>query len=163
MISQLPVRLVTAGVFDHNPPGKKNTAYKNSIHICTYNVKSLSSETKLIELKAALQNIKHDIIGLCEVRRMGEQIIEDTEYIFYYIGETKGLYGVGFLIKKKYKNNITRFTGISERICILEIIIENINFSIIQSYAPTESSSKEDIDNFYRDLATAHDSKPRNT
>ena len=41
---------------------------------------------------------------------------------------------------------------------MLEIERENIPFAIIQAYAPTESSSQEDIDNFYEDLAKAHDS-----
>ena len=73
----------------------------------------------------------------------------------YYIGKTKGLNGVGFLVKKKYKENIKTFIGISERVCMLEIELENIPFAIIQAYAPTESSSQEDIDNFYEDLAKA--------
>lgn len=62
---------------------------KNAAYICTLNVRSLSS----VELKAALEDIKHDIIGLSEVRRLGEQIIKDDEYTFYYIGQIKRLYG----------------------------------------------------------------------
>lgn len=121
-------------------------------------MRSLSSDQKFIELKAALRVINHDIIGLCEVRRLGEKIIEDDEYIFYYIGQTKGLHGVGFLVKRKYKENIIKFTGISERVCILEIKLGNQDFAIIQAYAPTENSSQEEIDRFYEDLAKAHDS-----
>lgn len=128
------------------------------MNICTFNVKSLSSVEKLIELKTALRKINHDILGLSEVRRLGENIIEDDDYIMYYLGKTKGLYGVGFLVKKKYKENITTFTGISERVCVLEIVLGNLPFAIIQAYAPTESSSQEDIDNFYEDLAKAHNS-----
>lgn len=153
----LPVRPVTAGELDQNPP-RKIILKKNTFHICTFNVKSLSSEQKLIELKTALQDVNHDVIGLCEVRRLGEKIIEDDEYIFYYLGQTKGLYGVGFLVKKKYKDEIIAFTGISERVCLLEIELENHRFTIIQAYAPTENSSQEEIDSFYEDLAKAHDS-----
>lgn len=76
----------------------------------------------------------------------------------YHIGQTKGLHGVGFLIKKIHKENIISFTGISERVCILEIVLEKIRLAIIQAYAPTENSSQEDIDNFYDDLEKAHDS-----
>ncbi|CAH2109246.1 unnamed protein product [Euphydryas editha] len=85
-------------------------------------------------------------------------IIEDDEYIFYYIGQTKGLHGVGFLVRRKYKDNIITFTGISERVCILEIKLENLCFAFIQAYAPTENSSQDELESFYEDLVKAHDS-----
>ncbi|KAL4707742.1 hypothetical protein ACJJTC_014923 [Scirpophaga incertulas] len=117
----------------------------------------MSISEKLVELKAALQNINHDVVGLCEVRRLGEDIIEDDDYIMYCIGETKGLYGVGFLIKKKHKEKIKAFTGISERVCTVEIEFDNFIFTIIQAYVPTESSTQEDIEKIYDDLAKAHE------
>ncbi|XP_073960575.1 uncharacterized protein [Choristoneura fumiferana] len=76
----------------------------------------------------------------------------------YYLGQTKGLYGVGFLVKRIHKEKIISFTGISERVCVLEMELENTRFAIIQAYAPTEKSSQEEIDNFYKDLEKAHDS-----
>ncbi|XP_026499843.1 craniofacial development protein 2-like [Vanessa tameamea] len=87
---------------------------------------------------------------------MGENIIEDDDYVMYYLGKTKGQLGVGFLVKKKYKANITTFIGISDRVCLLEITLEKHLFAIIQAHAPTEGSSQEDIDIFYDDLAKAH-------
>ncbi|KAI8423983.1 hypothetical protein MSG28_002642 [Choristoneura fumiferana] len=72
------------------------------------------------------------------------------------MGQTKGLYGVGFLIKREYKENILNFSGISERICILELNLGKLHFAIIQAYAPTESSTQEEIDKFYNDLEKAH-------
>lgn len=94
---------------------------------------------------------------MSEVYRLVEKTIEDDKYIFYYFGQTKGLYGVGFLVKKKHKDNTIKFTGISERVCILEIKVENLYFAIIQVHAPTENSSQEEIDNFYENFAKAHD------
>lgn len=110
-----------------------------NLNICTFKARTLSSAQKLIELKTALQDINQDIrvLGLCEVRRLGENIIEDEDYIMYHIGQTKGLYGVGFLVKKKYKEKIIKFTGISESVCILQIKLENIHFAFIQTYTPT--------------------------
>ena len=78
-------------MFDQTPPGKTTKVKKINLNICTLNARSLSSEVKLIELKAALQYINHDILGLSEVRRLGEKIMEDDGYIMYYIGKTKGL------------------------------------------------------------------------
>ena len=82
---------------------------------------------------------------------------EHEDYIFCYIGRTKGLYGVGFLIKKKFKKNIHNFKGISERIALLQLKFEKCSLSIIQAYAPTERSTEEEIDNFYEELEVAHE------
>ncbi|KAI8433295.1 hypothetical protein MSG28_015348 [Choristoneura fumiferana] len=154
--THLPTRLVTVEDQDHNPSKNRSLENKKNIDVCTINVRSLSSAQKLIELKEALTYVKHDIIGLSEVRRLGEKIAEDEDYITYHLGETKGLHGVGFLVKKEYKESIQNFTGISERVCILEILLEKIPFAIIQAYAPTESSTQEEIDSFYGDLEKAH-------
>ncbi|CAH2101737.1 unnamed protein product [Euphydryas editha] len=87
---------------------------------------------------------------------MGCKIEEYSEFIFCYIGETKGLHGVGFLIKKKYKNNITNFIGISERVALLQVKFESFFLSIIQVYSPTERSTEEEIEKFYKDIEYAH-------
>lgn len=87
---------------------------------------------------------------------MGCRIEEYNDLIFCYIGETKGLHGVGFLIKKKFKNNITNFIGISERIALLQVKFECLSLSLIQAYAPTERSTQDEIDKFYKDIEYAH-------
>lgn len=151
------------GKLDHHPLSNNNKSTKpkkhkeNILKICTYNVRSLSSTEKYLELSYALENIHYDVIGLSEVRRMGCNIEEYNDCILCYIGQTKGLYGVGFLIKRALKNNITNFTGISERVALLQLKFENLNLSIIQVYAPTKCSSDEEIKKLYNDLAIAHD------
>ncbi|CAG4917032.1 unnamed protein product [Colias eurytheme] len=39
----------------------------------------------------ALEQIKWDIVGLSEVRRLGENIVDHLDYLFYHIGETPGI------------------------------------------------------------------------
>ncbi|CAH2092476.1 unnamed protein product [Euphydryas editha] len=95
-------------------------------------------------------------LGLSEVRKIGCNIEEHQNHILCYIGQTKGLYGVGFLIKKKYKGNIINFRGISDRVALLQLKFDSFFISIIQAYAPTERSSEEEIDQFYQDIETAH-------
>ncbi|GBP03547.1 Retrovirus-related Pol polyprotein from type-2 retrotransposable element R2DM; Endonuclease [Eumeta japonica] len=58
---------------------------------------SQGNRQKLQELELALNKIKWDIIGISEVRRLGEKIENHGKYILHHIGETPGLYGVGFL------------------------------------------------------------------
>lgn len=135
-----------------NPKGKKST--NKTLHIATLNVLTLRTDERLEELENALQNIKWDILGLSEIRRLGDTIQEHRDYIFYYKGETKGLYGVGFIVKKDLKKNIIEFKGISERIAILNIKFPGFNksWSIVQVYAPTEASEDDAKNNFYTDL-----------
>ncbi|XP_059045043.1 craniofacial development protein 2-like [Achroia grisella] len=94
---------------------------------------------------------------LAEVKKIGCHIEEHKDYIFCYIGETIGLHGVGFLIKKSFKSDIVNFLGISERVALLKLQLNNIPLSLIQVYSPTESSREEEIDKFYNDLKTAQE------
>lgn len=128
----------------------------NHLKIATYNVRSLSSTEKYTELMYALQNINIDILGLAETRRMGCKIEEHDNHIFCYVGETPGLYGVGFLIKKEHKTNIINFTGLSERVALLQLTFNGRDLSIIQAYAPTETAKEEEVEAFYKTLKEAH-------
>ncbi|KAI8425563.1 hypothetical protein MSG28_011388 [Choristoneura fumiferana] len=109
----------------------------------------------MILLKYSLENIKYDIVGLSEIRRKGNEIIEDQNHIFCYTGETQGQYGVGFLIKKKYKNNIENYVGISDRVCLLNMKFDAVSISIIQVYAPTSEARDEEMDIFYDQIDRA--------
>lgn len=109
----------------------------------------------MLLLRYSLENIKYDIIGLAEVRRNGNNIIEDEEHIFCHTGESKGLYGVGFLIKKKYKNNIENYVGITERVCLLNLNFVTTKLSLIQVYAPTSDATEEVLDAFYDQVEKA--------
>ena len=84
--------------------GAQKKTNKNRLTISTLNVNTLKTKEREEELNIALEDVLYDIIGLCEVRRLGEAIIEkDNGDIFCYKGETKGQRGVGFLIKNKLK------------------------------------------------------------
>lgn len=92
------------------------------------------------------------------------------EISYYTTKEKPGLYGVGFLIKKKFAKNIEEIRGISERIAILNIKLaqnkdEGKIWSIIQAYSPTEPNKKEDIaeiEKFYCDLQTTIENASKN-
>lgn len=97
----------------------------------------------------SLKNTKYDLIGLSEVRRLGTSIQEHDEFIFCYTGQTKGMYGVGFIVKKELKKNIISFTGLSERVALLKLEVCGQKVDIIQVYAPTEAASENEIESFY--------------
>lgn len=110
----------------------------------------MGKEENLTELTYALKSIKWDIIGLSEVRRMGESITCHPDYLLYQIGETQGQYGVGFIIKQHLKQYVEEFIGISERIAIMNLNLPGYKkpWSIVQIYSPTEQSNLETINNF---------------
>ena len=156
------------GENDHDPlkTDKNRKKKSNGIYIATINCRSLGTTEKLQELELALDEIKWDIIGISEMRRYGERIEDHGKYILYHIGETPGLYGVGFMVKRHLAKNIKELRGISERIALLNIQLpvdgeEEQEWSIIQAYSPTESNRREDIakiEKFY-EFTTANVSK----
>ncbi|CAH2107938.1 unnamed protein product [Euphydryas editha] len=153
----LPIRLVTVGDYDQNPPNRTETRNKNNnLKIATYNVRTLSNIEKYIELIHAIRNINIDILGLAEIRRTGCKIEKYTDHILCYVDETPGQYGVGFLIKKEYKKNIINFCGLSERVAFIQLQFSDTDLSIIQVYAPTIDSNEEDLEKFYQTLQEAH-------
>lgn len=130
---------------DHHPPkGKTNIIQAkhhpvtaDKLYILTYNVRTLSSHGRLIELSEAFRNVKFDIIGLSEIRRSGTKVKEYEDYILCHTGHQPGKYGVGFLLKKNHKENIESYTGITDRVAILNLNIQGNKISLIQVYAPT--------------------------
>lgn len=142
---------------------KKTT--RDNIYIATLNILTLRTDEKLLELETALQNIKWDILGLSEVRRLGNDILEYANFVFCYVGETKGQYGVGFIIRKELKKNILEFTGISERIAVLKINLTGYKdpWTIVQVYAPTEAADEATKDVFYFQLSEVLENTGKNT
>lgn len=122
------------------------------LNIYTFNTRSLGTQEKYEKLILELSDENWDIIGLSEVRRLGKEIHETDSEIFYYIGKTKGLYGVGILIKKYLKNFIINYGLVSERICWIILEIENIKIGIIQVYAPTTKATYDKMNTFYDEL-----------
>ena len=61
--------------------------------------------------------------------------------------------GVGFLVNKKWKDNITRVSSGNSRVAELVLRITYIyQLKIVQVYAPTTSHSDEETDNFYNTI-----------
>ncbi|XP_037784641.1 craniofacial development protein 2-like [Penaeus monodon] len=87
------------------------------------------------------------------MRRPGENATQlPNQHISFHKGNDKKLGGVGFLIHKKLKGNITEFHATSDRVASVTIkISKRYDIKIIQAYAPTSLSSQDALD----DLRTA--------
>lgn len=125
------------------------------MNIATLNTRTLRTQDTLAELNMAIQDLKWDILGICEMRREGETIYEYQDYILFSKGEKGGQRGVGFLIKSTLKKQIQNIFGISDRIAVLNIKFPNYTktWTIIQAYAPTEKAAESEINIFYAELA----------
>ena len=96
------------------------------------------------------------MIGLGEVRRKEERFTTlQSGHLLYHSKDNNGQAGVGFLVKKKRKDNITRVSSGNSRVAELVLSIRYIyQLKIVQAYAPTTSHSDEDTDNFYNTIDT---------
>ncbi|GBP77578.1 hypothetical protein EVAR_59321_1 [Eumeta japonica] len=83
------------------------------------------SDYRLEELEEALTSIKWDVIGLCEVRKLGEEIREYSEYIFYFYGNRKDNKQKIASISKKIQGSIRKHRK-EERLSVLREQIEKI-------------------------------------
>ena len=99
-------------------------------------------------------NMKWDVIGFGEVRRKEESFTTlQSGHLLYHSEANNGQAGVGFLVNKKWKDNITRVSSGNSRVVELVLRITDIyQLKIVQLYAPTTSHSDEETDNFYNNI-----------
>jgi exonuclease III len=134
----------------------KNNRISNQINVATLNVRTLSSDAHYLELENALSKINYDILGLCEIKRTGQETLQINGNVFHYIGFNNRRGSVGFIIKSKWKNHIKLFKDFSDRVTVVELSInKKETLTIIQTYAPTSAASDEEMNEFYDDLQQA--------
>lgn len=131
------------------------------MNVACLNVRSLVGDDKYLELEEALNCSKYkiDILGLSEIKRVGDKIIKTKNgNLFCFIGTTPGMRGVGFIVDKKWGDNLLEYRGISDRLALLKIKLDKgKNLTIIQVYAPTATAEEEEITQFYDSLCETLD------
>ena len=150
-----PPRLHTGGA--KNLWVKKNHHTRGErLKIATYNVRTLLKDEHVQELEEELKenNMKWDVIGLGEVRRKEETFTTlQSGHLLNHSEANNGQAGVGFLVNKKWKENITRVSSGNSRVAGLVLrITDRYQLKIVQVYAPTTSHSYEETDNFYNTI-----------
>ena len=134
---------------------KKKHQQKEILKIATYKVRTLSKDEHVQELEEELKetNIKWDVTGLGEIRRKEEGFTTlQSGHLLYHSKANNGQAGVGFIIKKTWKDNITRVNNISPRVAELVLRITRYKLKIVQIYAPMTSHSEDEINIFYNDI-----------
>ena len=114
----------------------------------------MNTRVQELEEEPKENNMKWDVIGLGEVRSK-EEIFTTLQsgHLLYNSEATNGHAAVGFLVNKKWKDNITRIPSGSSRVAELVLrITDRYKLKIVQVYAPTTSHSDEETDNFYNTI-----------
>ena len=103
---------------------KQNHTRGERLNIATYNVRTLLKDEHVRELEEELKenNMKWDVIGLGEVRRKDESFTtRQSGHVLYHSEANNGQAGVGCLVNRKWKDNITRVSFGSSRVAELVI------------------------------------------
>ena len=146
------------------------------ISIACWNVRTLLDiagagrpERRTALIGKELKRYNLDIVALSETRLSESGSREELEsgYTFFWKGKPEGVRreaGVGFAIRSSLVSHLSDLpNGISERLMSLRIPLKHNRFmTLISVYAPTLTSSQEDIDNFYADLKSTVQKVDRN-
>ena len=138
--------------------GNKTT----NISVATYNCRSLidqpSGDFRLHELERALESVNVDILGLCETRRNGEEMMQTEGGNVLCWSGSRGARGTGFWVSRRWKDNIVDYYSKSDRISVLILRINRRTaLKLIQVYAPTSNSEDEEVESFYDDIQAVID------
>ena len=101
----------------------------------------------------AIKEIKYDVIGLSEVKREDEEILETEKFVLCSKTNTRKRGSIGFAVKKKWK--IELFKSYSDRVAVLLVKVNDQSFGFVQGYAPTSASKDEEINDFYDQIHRA--------
>lgn len=131
--------------------------------IGTWNVRTLWKDGSLGLLVGQLNKwLRWDIIGLSEVRRMKQAIVEHAGRKLSYSSEEKTHQeGVGLLLSKKESKSLINWNPVSSRLISVGFIGQGYNITIIQGYVPITSHWDDAVDNFYKTLQHTIDNMPR--
>ena len=135
-------------------------------YLATYNTRTLRTTEQIEELIKEIDNIQWSVVGLCETKRSGEGLTEmkDGSWIFE-CGRSEDrpeAKGIAILINKKFKDFVSKFEVLSDRVISCNVNVENNKTpKIIQVYAPTSTADKEEIDKLYETIDRAIDKTKR--
>ena len=138
------------------PPQEEPPHKGRATEDCNIQCKNIIKDEHVQELEDELKenSMKWDVIGLGEVRRKeGSFTTLQSGHLLYHSEANNGQAGVGFLINKKWKDNITRVSSGSSTVAELILRITDIyQLKIVPVYAPTTSHSDEWTYNFYNTI-----------
>lgn len=141
-------------------------AKRTRTRIGTWNVRTLYQTGKLTQLAAETNRLNITILGLSETRwtDFGEERLPFGQ-TFLYSGlrgnKPPHEKGVGFILSPHASRGLMEWHPVSERIISARFKSKIRNVTIIQCYAPTESTIYAEKEAFYDQLTQAINSVPK--
>jgi len=115
-------------------------------------VRTANSCGKFAQIISEMKRYRLKIFGISEMRWPSSEkfISEDTTVLFS--GGEKHEKGVGLLFDKLSAKAIVSWEPVSDRIITARLKTRFTNVTVMQIYAPTETSCEKDKDDFYDQL-----------
>ena len=110
------------------------------------------NQGKLEVVKQEMARVNIDILGISELKwtAMGE-FNSDDHYIYYSGQESLRRNGVAIMVNKRVQNAVLACNLKNDRM-ICSFPRETIQFTVIQTYAPTSNAEEAEVEWFYKDL-----------
>jgi len=126
--------------------------------IATWNVRTAYTPGRLAQIIKKMKSNNIDILGTSEMRWLesGQLVSDDVTVMFS--GGSKHESGVGLLLSKGAARSLIAWEPVSDR--LMTARLKTRFTTIIQAYAPTESASDTDKDDFYEQLNAILDAAP---
>ena len=125
-------RLITRPTFDA----------KEVTRIGTWNVRTLFQQGKTAQLLQEFDSYRMDILGISEMRWTGSgRFASDGKLVIFSGNDTKHIRGVGIVFSKRTSAAIIRWKPVSDRIISARLQGRYGRITIIQAYAPIDTTS----------------------
>ena len=146
---------------EHYRCKRKDQRFLKTHKIGTWNVRSMY-QGKLDIVKAEMDGIKIDILGISELKWTGTGHFPSGSYEVYYSGsQNTRKNGMAMILNKKLVNSVIGYYPKNDRMISIRLQGKPTNLTIIQIYAPTTEAEKSIIDDFYTDLQQILDDVPK--
>uniref|UniRef100_A0A0K0DQP2 Endo/exonuclease/phosphatase domain-containing protein n=1 Tax=Angiostrongylus cantonensis TaxID=6313 RepID=A0A0K0DQP2_ANGCA len=126
------------------------------VTICTYNARTLASESSIEDLLMQAKMTRYDVIGLANTRRRHpfNAVYDTGEELFLGTCDRRGVGGVGVLVNTRLTMNIDSFEQLTTRIGRLRLkrcgSIPALTIFVV--HAPISNNVDGEIEAFYMEL-----------
>lgn len=136
--------------------------FKQRIMIGTWNVRTLSSPSRLEQVCNEFVSYKLDILGMSEIKWLnkGSEQLESGHLFLFSGNDRYRMNGVGLLLSPMAKQALIEYVPISDRLIKARFNSKYRKISVLQCYAPTEPDDDKTKEEFYSQLEAAVNTIP---
>ena len=125
---------------------------RERLGIGAWNVRTLNVEGKLWEVKRNMELYGLSILGMSEVRWMGQgDFMSDGVRVIYSGGETRER-GVAIMFDEEGAKRIIEIEQCSDRLMMVKVSATPVDMVLIQVYMPTTKHADEEVEEMYEQI-----------